>query len=198
MPQLSPPDRLLMAAKDMTDALQNPHHAFPFATVGDDTISALTDLAAIFKLKLQQAPSPAAQASPLKVISRPSLVPPPNQILNSPMPIRPQTISQTTIHTQDIPDRPLPTRVVSPRTPHHSPPRVPTGSRQLSPRNLSQDDFCRMDSAYMAIALGNKHCTQRHQANAVIRPVTGKEIEYSALMKDPRLQPLWTRGFDNE
>jgi hypothetical protein len=55
-----------------------------------------------------------------------------------------------------------------------------------------------MDSAHMAIALGNNHWSQRHQANAVLHPVTGKEIEYSALMKDPRLQPLWTRGFDNE
>jgi hypothetical protein len=50
-----------MAAKDTTDALQNPHPAVPFASVGDDTIAALTDLAAIFKLKLQQAPSPATQ-----------------------------------------------------------------------------------------------------------------------------------------
>jgi hypothetical protein len=55
-----------------------------------------------------------------------------------------------------------------------------------------------MDSAHMAIALGNHHWSQRHQANAVIHPVTGKEMEYSALMKDPRLQPLWTRGFGNE
>jgi hypothetical protein len=52
MPQLSSTDRLLMAAKDMTDALQNPHIEVPFASVGDDTISALADLAAIFKLKL--------------------------------------------------------------------------------------------------------------------------------------------------
>jgi hypothetical protein len=29
-------------------------------------------------------------------------------------------------------------------------------------------------------------------------PVTRKEMEYSALMKDPCLQPLWTRGFGNE
>jgi hypothetical protein len=50
----------------------------------------------------------------------------------------------------------------------------------------------------MAIALGHKHWSQQHQANAVIHPVTGKEMEYSALMKDPRLQPLWTRGFGNE
>jgi hypothetical protein len=41
MPQLSSPVRFLMAAKDMTDALQNPHLEVPFTSVGDDTISAL-------------------------------------------------------------------------------------------------------------------------------------------------------------
>jgi hypothetical protein len=55
-----------------------------------------------------------------------------------------------------------------------------------------------MDTAHMAIALGNNHWSQKHQANAVIHPVTGKEMEYMALMKDPRLQPLWKRGFGNE
>jgi hypothetical protein len=50
----------------------------------------------------------------------------------------------------------------------------------------------------MAIALGNNHWSQQHQANAVIHPVTGKEMEYMALMKDPRLQPLWKRGFGNK
>jgi hypothetical protein len=75
MPQLSSTDGLLMAAKDMTDALKNPHPEVPFASVGDDTIAALTNLAAIFKLKLRQAPSPATQASPAKVVPRPSLAP---------------------------------------------------------------------------------------------------------------------------
>jgi hypothetical protein len=51
LPQLSSNDRLLMAAKYMTETLHNPHPAFPFASVGDDTIAALTFLAAIFKLK---------------------------------------------------------------------------------------------------------------------------------------------------
>jgi hypothetical protein len=37
-----------------------------------------------------------------------------------------------------------------------------------------------------------------NQANVIIHPVTGKEMEYSALMKYPRLQLLWTRGFGNE
>jgi hypothetical protein len=198
MPQLSSTDRLLMAAKNITDALQNPHPGVPFTSVGDDTIVALTDLAAIFKLKLQQATSPATQASPAKVVPRPSLAPSSTQILNSSIPIGQQTRSQTTIHTQDIPNVPLPPRVVTPRTRHPSPPRVPTGSQRFSPRNLSQHNFCRMDSSHMAIALRNNHWSQRHQANAVIHPGTGKEMEYSSFMKDPHQQPLWTRGFGNE
>jgi hypothetical protein len=190
LPQLSSTDQLLMAAKGVTDALQNPHPAVSFSSVGYDTIAALTDLAAIFKLKLQQPPSPATQTSPPKVVSRTIIVPPPNQSLNSPMPIRRQTRSQTTIHTQDTPNAPLPPRVVTPRTLRQSTPRVPTGSQRLLPRNLSQDDFCEMDSVHMAIALGNNHWSQRHHANVVIHPVTGKEMEYSALVKDPSLQPL--------
>jgi hypothetical protein len=46
MPQLSSTDRL-MAARDMMDALKNPPLEVPFASVGDDTISALADLASI-------------------------------------------------------------------------------------------------------------------------------------------------------
>jgi hypothetical protein len=55
-----------------------------------------------------------------------------------------------------------------------------------------------MDTAHMDIALGDNHWSLHHLANAVIHPVTGKEMEYTALVKDPRLQPLWTRGFGNE
>jgi hypothetical protein len=198
MPQLSSTDWLLMAAKDMTDAFLNPHPEVPFSSVGDDTVKALADLAAIFKLKLQQAPSPVTQSSPATIIQRPNFIPFPSLISTSPMPDKRQTRSQTTIHTPDIPDRPLPPRVVTHRTLHHSPPRVPNGSLELTPRNLSQDDFCGMDTAHMASALGHNHWSQRHHANAVIRPITGTEMEYSALMKDPRLQPLWTHGFGNE
>jgi hypothetical protein len=38
IPQLSSTDRLLMAAKDMMDTLQNPHPEVPSATVWDDTV----------------------------------------------------------------------------------------------------------------------------------------------------------------
>jgi hypothetical protein len=106
MPQLSSTDRLLMAAKDMTDAFQNTHPDVPFASVGDDTITALADLAAIFELKLQTAPSHATQASPPKVVQRPSHIPLSTQLLNLPMTTSRLTRSQTTIHTQDIPTGP--------------------------------------------------------------------------------------------
>jgi hypothetical protein len=135
MPQLSSTDRLLMAAKDMTNALQNHHPEVPFTRVGDDTISALTELAAIFKLKLRQTPSHAPQAAPPTVFQHPSLAESSNQILNSPMPIARQTRSQTIIHTQDIPNVPLPPRVVTPRTLRPSPPRVLPGT--LSPQLVS-------------------------------------------------------------
>jgi hypothetical protein len=69
------------------------------------------------------------------------------------MPDSRQTRLQTTVHTPDIPDRPLPPRVVTPQTLHHSPSRVSTGSLELTPRNLYQADFCEMDTAHMAIAL---------------------------------------------
>jgi hypothetical protein len=91
MPQLFSTDRLLMAAKDMTDDLQNPHPAVPFVCVGDDIMSALADLAATFKLKLKQNPSPAPQAVPPQVFQHPSLAASSNQILNSTMLITRQT-----------------------------------------------------------------------------------------------------------
>jgi hypothetical protein len=106
MPQLLSTNRLLMDAKDMTDALQNPHPEVPFARVGDDTISALADLAVIFKLKLQQTPSPTPQAVPPTVFQRLCLAESSNQILNYPMPLTRQTRSQTLIHTQDISNAP--------------------------------------------------------------------------------------------
>jgi hypothetical protein len=50
-PDLSPTERFLMAVKEMMDVLQNPHPEVPFASIGDDTISALADLVAIIKLR---------------------------------------------------------------------------------------------------------------------------------------------------
>jgi hypothetical protein len=114
------------------------------------------------------------------------------------MPPPRQTRSQSTIHDRDTTNAPLLPTVVTPMTSQPSPPRVPRRSQNLAPGNLYQDDFCGMDTAHMAIALENHNWSQVHQSNAGIHPITGKEMEYMALMKDPRLQPLWKRGFGNE
>jgi hypothetical protein len=198
MPQLYSTVRLVMASNNMTNALQNPHPHVPFTYVGDDTISALTTLANIFKLKLQHTQSPTLPAAVPTVKLHTCLVESSNPISASSMPPPRHTRSQTTIQARDKANAPLLLRVVTPMTRNPSPSRVPTRSRNIYPRNLSQDDFCGMDTAHMAIALGNNHWSQQHLANAVIHPVTGKEMEYVALMKDPRLQPLWKLGFDNE
>jgi hypothetical protein len=55
-----------------------------------------------------------------------------------------------------------------------------------------------METVNMAIALGDNHLSQQYFSNAVVHPVTGKQMEYMALMKDPDLQPLRKRGFSNQ
>jgi hypothetical protein len=55
-----------------------------------------------------------------------------------------------------------------------------------------------METANMAIALGAKNWSQQQFSNSVVHPVTGKQMEYMALINDPYLQPLWKRGFSNE
>jgi hypothetical protein len=138
MPRLSSTDRLIMAANDMTDALQNPHPEVLFTQVGDDTISALTALAEIFRLKLQNAQTPARPAAPPTVALRPCLAESSHPMLASPMPLPLQTRSQTTIYARDIPKVPLLPRVVTLVARTSSPTRVPRRPQNLSPRNLSQ------------------------------------------------------------
>jgi hypothetical protein len=186
-----------MAANDIPNALKNPHPEVPFSHIGDDTITALTTLAEIFKNKLKKVQIPGLPTAPAKVTERTFPAELSNPILASPMSPQRQTRSQR-IHAQDITNAPLLPRVVTPMTSQPAPPRVPRSSQNLSPRTLSQDDFCGMDTAHMVIALGNHHCSQKNQANAVVHPITGKEMEYMAVTKDPRLQPLSKRGFGNE
>jgi hypothetical protein len=108
MPQLSSTNRLLMEAKEMMDALQNPHPEVPFTHVGDDTISALTELANIFKFKLRKTQPTTLPAAPPTVNLRPCLAESSNPILASPMPPPRKSRSQTTIHARDITNKNCP------------------------------------------------------------------------------------------
>jgi hypothetical protein len=108
------------------------------------------------------------QAVPTPVFQLPCLAESSNKIVNSPMPTSRQTRSQTTIQTQDIPNVPLPPRVVTPRTLCPSPPRVPTRSRRLSPRNLYQDDFCGMEPLVTTAPIKRCHPPRHRKRNGIL------------------------------
>jgi hypothetical protein len=55
-----------------------------------------------------------------------------------------------------------------------------------------------MGTANMEIALGTNNFSKQHIANSMVHPITGKQMEYMALVNDPDLQPLWKQGFSNE
>jgi hypothetical protein len=55
-----------MASNDMSNALKHPHPNFPFATVGDDTLTALAQLADIFKNQFQKPRAPVLNQAPIK------------------------------------------------------------------------------------------------------------------------------------
>jgi hypothetical protein len=191
MPQLSSTDRLIMAANYMSHALKNPHPEVPFSHNGDDTIAALTKLAEIFKNKFQNVQTQGLPNAPARAAEHTNPANLSYPILASPVHQQCQTRSRTIVNAKDTTNAHLLPRVVTPMTSGPAPPRVPMRSQNLSPRNLSQDDFWDMATSNMDIALGNHHWSQQHHTNAVVHPFTGKEMEYTALMKDPSLQPLW-------
>jgi hypothetical protein len=174
MPQLSSTYRLIMKANDMSNALKNPHPKVQFSHIGDDIIAALTKLAEIFKNNFQKVQTLRLPNAPAKAAERTIPVELSHPILASPMHQRCQTSSQMIINAKDTTNAPLLPRVVTPMTSRHAPPRVPMRSQNISPRNFSQDDFWKMETSNMAIALGNHHWSQQHHANAIVHPVTGK------------------------
>jgi hypothetical protein len=191
MTQLSSTDRLIMAANNMANALKHPHPEVPFSHVGDDTITALTQLADIFKNRFKKPKSPELTHSPIKAAEnkRPSVLT--QSLLTYPMQHKYQTRSLRPILTTTTSNTQLLPRVVTPITGLAASPRVPARTQNLSPRNLSQDDFWSMETSNMDISLGTNHWSQQHFFNAVINPVTSKQMEYMALMNDPDLQHLW-------
>jgi hypothetical protein len=187
-----------MAANGMVNALKYPHPEVPLPQVGDDTITALAQLATIFKNKFQKPTAPELIQAPLKAaeITEPAALAQP--ILTSPMQKRYQTRSQIPISANTARNTTLLPRVVTTVRGQAASPRVPARTQNLSPRNWSQDDFWNMETSNQAIALGANHWTKQYLSHAVVHPVTSKHMEYMALMKEPDLQPLWKRGFSNE
>jgi hypothetical protein len=55
-----------MAANEMTGALKDPHLDVHFETIGDDTITELSQLASFFKNKFQKTSAPELVQAPVK------------------------------------------------------------------------------------------------------------------------------------
>jgi hypothetical protein len=177
---------------------KHPHPGAPFTRVGDETITALTQLAAIFKNKFQKSLAPELAQAPVKAAENKQPAALVHPILTSPMKHNYQTRSQHAIsrhpaNVRQSRSSPLLPRLVTPVARDISSPRVPARTHNLSPRNLSQDKFWDMGNVNQAIALGTNHRNNIQMANDAVHPITGKEMEYIALMKDPVLQPLWKR-----
>jgi hypothetical protein len=63
-------DQLLMAANDTTGALKHPHTDVPLATIEDDAITALAQLATIFKNKFQKPLAPEIIQTPINTAKK--------------------------------------------------------------------------------------------------------------------------------
>jgi hypothetical protein len=178
MPQLSSTERLLVAANDMDNALKNPHPEVPFAQVGDGTIKTLAQLATTLKNKFQKPTAPELIQAPLKAAENTQPAALAHPTLTSLMQHKYPKRSQIPIISNKARNTPLLHRVATPMTIQAASLRVPVRTQNLSPRNLSQDDFWNMETSNQAIALGANHWTNQHFAHAVLHPVT-----YMALMK---------------
>jgi hypothetical protein len=58
--------------------------------------------------------------------------------------------------------------------------------------------FWDMGGANCAIPFGENHWTHTPMMKSVIHPVTGKEMQYKDLTKDPQVAPLLEIGLGNE
>jgi hypothetical protein len=200
MTQISSTDRVLMAAHDTTDALKHPHPYVTFATIGDETITAPTTLAAILKNKFKKPLALEIIESPIRAAENKHPTVLIQQMTTSPVKHNYHTRSKTevnqapsnVIESQNSPQLP---RVFTPAARSAAPRRVPARARNLSPRNVSQGDFLDMGSVNHVIASGN---TNVLMMNSVLHLATGKKMQYKDLMKYPTLGPLYKKGLGNE
>jgi hypothetical protein len=125
MPQLSSTDRLLMAKNDMTDVLKYPHPDVPFSQVADATITALSQLAAIFKNRFQKPLAPELVQAPIKAAENKQPAALVQPILTSPMNHKYQTRSQQPANVNQSRNSPFLWRVVTPVKRHAASPRLP-------------------------------------------------------------------------
>ena len=165
-PNVTPLERVIIAASDLTSALQQTHHDLPQLESRDhtDTLSALNKLAEIFRKKYNKNG---------KSLNKDS-VRPPRVYMNQYTPqvtATPSRVQNFMAHTPTFTNTPhlIPPDDTSSTMAHSTPttPGIPTRSSSNTTRPHSYN---------------TRHSIKLHGACAVIDPVSGKSLEYRHLI----------------
>jgi hypothetical protein len=185
MPALSSQDKAIAAIQDLITLLRNPKPASPFLTYGPKAPAAIETLADIFQPS-QENVQP--NNAPTNAIEPHKTQPPPR------VPVRKATMPLPRV---PFATDPLP----PPRVPDKGPiavPKVPATHRYATRTATRQANN---QPAYKARALNYILDSERAYntvLNAVTDPLTGIQMEYKDLMKDPALKPIWIKSMANE
>ncbi len=188
MPKLSSADNAMRAAQELTEALQNPAPAAPFAMLGSEKLGALKDLARIFSDALPRVEGNKPDSADQH----------PQQHISDTLPRVGEKVTKPTnkYQEQDIPGRRRSPRISE---------RITATSR--SHAAVDKDAWymrTRHTMPHIPMTPQNDEIPTMHamahmpMAHAVIDPTTGEALEYRHLIKHPTLATPWKTSAANE
>ena len=178
-PNVTPLERIVIAAKDLTSALTNQHHDLPMLSSrdNDDTMAALQKLAEIFRTKYKN--------SKIKLPKRDTVRPPRVHMHQKQVTV---DAAPSRVHASLAPT-PFPVRA-----PHVIPPDTII-HEQISPVHANKSTSTTTNRPHL---YNTRHSVKIHGACAVIDPVNGKSLEYRHLIKHPVYKHIWNNSMSNE
>ena len=171
VPKLSSADAATHAANDLIQALERPYPKTPFPMLSTRHLTALKQLAHIFR----------AASTP---VTGPTLPKPHHK---SPEPV-PRVATSVPRVAANAPHNP--TERFQPRPPTH---RYPTRSKPDQNTRLRNRSLFAASAVHELLRRENQRTTLQY-ANAVLHPTSGKPMSYDQLIKDPITKDIWTRA----
>jgi hypothetical protein len=184
MPALSTQDKAIEAIHDLIALLKNPKPANPFLTYGPQATAAIETMADIFQ----------TNETTIETDDTSSPRVPVTKHIQSP----PRVQKSVPPSSQPPPRVPTKATVSPPKDPQPNPPTHQYGTRTAT-QKASKKTI--LQPSYKARALNhilNSERVYNGMLNAVTDPLTGIQMEYKDLMKDPSLRPTWIKAMANE
>eukprot|EP00978_Attheya_sp_CCMP212_P030152 scaffold109935_cov20-Attheya_sp.AAC.1 len=185
MPALSTQDKAVEAIHDLIALLRNPKPANPFLTYDPQATAAIETMADIFQTNATTGDT--NDEAPPRV--------PVTKHIQSP----PRVQKSVPPSYQPPPRVPTKATVSPPKDPQpKNPPTHQYGTRTATQKASNKTI---LHPSYKARALNhilNSERVYNGMLNAVTNPLTGIQMEYKDLMKDPTLRPIWTKAMGNE